>query len=162
MGEAKRRKQRTPTYGQPALYTLHLYDDRHELIVSIPMPVKNRAKALMTDLNAVGMAGSIVWYLVNPTDYYWQKVQGAIAEYCQSLEAIPDFATLQEWAAFLPERFWANITRPDGAIVQSRDKDRGPTGDVVMESRENVAPKQEGVGCDRLTDKSFEQMLRAS
>jgi len=162
MGEAKRRKQRSTNYGQPQCYTLNLYNDRHALIVSIPMPVKNRAKALMTDLNAVGMAGSIMYYLINPTPYYWQKVQGAIAQYCQSLEAVPDFETLQEWAAVLPERFWANITRPDGAIVQSRDKDRGPTGDVVMESREDVAPKQEGVGCDRLTDRNFMQMLRAS
>ena len=85
MGEAKRRKQRSTNYGQPQCYTLNLYNDRHALIVSIPMPVKNRAKALMTDLNAVGMAGSIMYYLINPTPYYWQKVQGAIAQYCQSL-----------------------------------------------------------------------------
>ena len=162
MGEAKRRKQRSTNYGQPQCYTLNLYDDRHALIVSIPMPIKNRTKALMTDLNAVGMAGSIVWYLINPTDYYWQKVQGAIAQYCQSLESVPDFETLQEWAAVLPARFWANITRPDGAIVQSRDSVAGPTGPVVMESREGVAPKQEGTECDRLTDRNFMQMLRAS
>ncbi|MBD2076337.1 hypothetical protein H6F86_21120 [Phormidium sp. FACHB-592] len=162
MGEAKRRRGSTATAIATQTYTLNLYDAAHCPIVSIPMPIRARSKPLTTDTNATGMAGAIIYYLANPTDYFWQEMEAAIGRYCARLVAIPDLETIQEWAAVMPKSFWGNITRPDGVLVQYRDKDRGPLGDVVMESQLGVAPEAEGARSEARSHVSFTQMLRAN
>lgn len=160
MGDAKRRRASTATAIATATYTLNLYDAAHCSIVSIPLPIKARSKALTTDLNATGMAGAIIYYLANPTDYYCQEMEAAIGRYCARLVAVPDLETIQEWAAVMPKPFWANIARPDGVLVQCR-KDWGPAGDAIFESQQGVSPEVEGAKSEARSVGSFTQMLRA-
>ncbi len=162
MGDSNRRRQAALKRGITKVYTLNLYDETHQLIVAVPMPILCQVRDLVTDFHATGMAGSIAWYLVNPTTEYWEKVEGAIAQYCAPLGVIPDFETLREYAAVLPVRFWANISRPDGALVQRRDTNKGPVGDAIFESKERVAPGWEAAESDWLSGATFKQMLRAS
>jgi hypothetical protein len=159
MGQAKRR-QSSPDYGTPAVYILCVFDEHDEPLTEIPLPIKRRGYVKDTNKDALGLAGAILGYFIDPTLRKWVVLEEAIKRYTSGLAATIDLATLKELAGLLPEKFWAWVTDPDGQQVISTDAATENACIVMFASRQGVAPKQAGVEFRNHQQEDFVRQIR--
>jgi hypothetical protein len=105
MGEAKRRKQLDPSYGQPAVFRLQIYDKQGE-IAYVPFSVDRMAKQRYTDRRAQANAVLIFSVLQEPD--LLESKQNLVKSMGEEM-----LAPLVELASTLPDRFWARLFTDD-------------------------------------------------
>lgn len=169
MGQAKARKQSPASdYGYPSIFVLQLFDRHNNELVDINLTIKSKGKRLLTNKDALAMAGTLIGYFVNPTDHNWQCVQNAIASYCRPLAADPNLEAIKPIAPNLPVEFWAWVRETSvneqgdrllGPVLESRDIALGLKCKVTFASRPGVAPEQEGVQMKQYQGAVFEKQL---
>lgn len=152
MGQAKQRKKvEGDRYGYPEIFMLQIFSGDADKTVRVPLPIKRKDKSLMTQLDALAMAGIVFAYLAKPTKGIWIAVEASIDKYCQASDVRPSLETIKQIAHQLPKAFWGWVKtttfdekgdRVLGSILQVPDSLTGVWYNRIFESVQGVGPEQ--------------------
>lgn len=152
MGEGKRRKEaQGDRYGYPEIFMLQIFSGDANQTVRVPLPIKRKAKSLMTQQDALAMAGIVFAYFTKPTEGIWVAVETATGEYCQPSDVKPSLETIKPIAHQLPKAFWGWVKtttfdeqgdRVLGSVLQVPDSLTGIWYNRIFESVKGVGPER--------------------
>jgi hypothetical protein len=152
MGAARQRKAtQKDRYGYPEIFILQIFSGDAAKTVRVPLPIKRKPKPLMTQQDALALAGLIFAYYTKPTEGIWVAVETAVGAYCRPSDVKPSLETIKPIAQQLPKAFWGWVKattfdekgdRVMGEILEIRDPLTGHKQKRIFESVQGAGPEQ--------------------
>ncbi len=109
MGEAKRRRELDPKFGQSPQYVLVLHNPR-SVLAEIPFTVKRQPSEFLTDQRAIANAVVMFSYLQEP---HLEETQANLKQ-CMDADGVEALSSLLPDLEF---RFWARLLTDEGEAL---------------------------------------------